>query len=153
MPKGGFYQLNRDYLPPDFAVAIQTKFGEEFIVLEAYSGQGNILKQMISTFKFILPKIAQTEIINSYLKNLRGQAEKVQLADGTICSFINGATFGVEGERLNYGCDASDTMVIYGDLIEGVVWKAKVAYLKFDDIKKEWATLSTKIEDVAKIWK
>lgn len=51
----------------------------------------------------------------------------VELGDGTVCSFITGATAGFEGKRLNYGCTGrtgSESIWILGDLQPGKVWYA-----------------------------
>lgn len=100
-------------------------------------------------------KIIKTEILVSEFKDLRGQAERVQLSDGTICSFVNGATFGVNNERVNYDCGrgAESARVIYGDLIVGEVWKANIAVVKYDAVKEEWLTQSTEVIDVFRVWR
>lgn len=51
----------------------------------------------------------------------------VELADGTVCSFLTGATGGFEGKRLNYGCSGrtdSDSVMILSDLQPGKIWYA-----------------------------
>ena len=53
-----------------------------------------------------------------------------ELADGTNCSFIGGATAAFEGERVNYSC--SDGWVILGELHEGQVWTARKVRLSSD---------------------
>jgi hypothetical protein len=50
-------------------------------------------------------------------------AWQVRLSDGTVCGFMTGATAGVEGERLNYGC--TDQSWLAGDLVPGDVWTAR----------------------------
>ena len=47
----------------------------------------------------------------------------VELADGTKCVFMTGATTVFEGERVNYSC--SDGWYILGDLQDGQVWTAR----------------------------
>jgi eukaryotic-like serine/threonine-protein kinase len=47
----------------------------------------------------------------------------VELADGTKCVFMTGATTVFEGERVNYSC--SDGGYILGELQEGQVWTAR----------------------------
>lgn len=49
----------------------------------------------------------------------------VQLEDGTVCTFITGATFAIEGARGNYSCVGGDW--ILGDLTLGTVWTAQKA--------------------------
>jgi hypothetical protein len=44
----------------------------------------------------------------------------LELADGTVCNFFTGATAGIGGERINYGC--SDGWVIVGQPTTGAVW-------------------------------
>lgn len=44
----------------------------------------------------------------------------LQLADGTVCNFFTGATAGIGGERINYGC--SDGWDIVGEPTTGTVW-------------------------------
>ena len=46
----------------------------------------------------------------------------VELADGSDCNFMTGATAGIDGERINYGC--SDGEDILGDLMPGTPWQA-----------------------------
>lgn len=70
----------------------------------------------------------------------------LQLADGTFCNFFTGATGGVNGERINYGC--SDGWVIVGNPQTGTVWTAQEVFL---------APMSTTVEksakvELAKVW-
>lgn len=51
----------------------------------------------------------------------------LQLADGTICNFFTGATGGVNGERINYGCN--DGWDIVGLPTTGTVWTVKEVQL------------------------
>jgi hypothetical protein len=51
----------------------------------------------------------------------------LQLGDGTTCGFLTGATFGVHGERANYGC--SDQQYIIGLPQTGRVWYAVKVHL------------------------
>jgi hypothetical protein len=44
------------------------------------------------------------------------------LTDGSDCNFMTGATGGIGGERINYGC--SDGMDVLGDLVPGTIWQA-----------------------------
>jgi len=53
-----------------------------------------------------------------------------ELADGTKCIFMGGATASFEGERVNYSC--SDGWVILGELQEGQVWTARKVRLSSD---------------------
>ena len=53
-----------------------------------------------------------------------------ELADGTNCIFIGGATAAFEGKRVNYSC--SDGWVILGELQEGQVWTARKVRLSLD---------------------
>ncbi|MFH1487038.1 MAG: hypothetical protein ABIH46_13280 [Chloroflexota bacterium] len=75
----------------------------------------------------------------------------VELGDGTICSFMTGATAGVEGKRLNYGCSGktdTDTVWILGDLQPGKIWYAeKVVLTKGSDgpIVKKSETVPVRI--------
>ena len=46
----------------------------------------------------------------------------IELADGVTCGFLTGATTGVGGERVNYGC--TDGWSILGDPKPGDVWTA-----------------------------
>jgi hypothetical protein len=46
----------------------------------------------------------------------------LELADGTTCTFVEGATTAFEGKRVNYDC--SDGWSILGELQEGQVWTA-----------------------------
>jgi len=113
---------------------------------------------ILSAFKFIDLQTAvdKTEILASTAKDLEGQAEKVQLADGTTCVFMGGAT-GVnsKNERMNYQCGDSKnlSMVIYGDLTEGDVWKANISNIERDAAEKIWNVLSVKTVDIAKVWR
>jgi hypothetical protein len=116
-----------------------------------------IFNQMVSTFKFVEPQavVTKTEILARAGKVLEGQAEKVQLADKTTCFFMGGATgANAENERMNYNCgNAKLSLVIYGDLTEGNVWKANVSNVEYDAAKKVWNVISTKTVDIAKIWR
>ena len=53
-----------------------------------------------------------------------------ELADGTKCSFVGGATTAFEGKRVNYSC--SDGWVILGELQEGQAWTARKVRLSAD---------------------
>jgi len=53
-----------------------------------------------------------------------------ELADGTNCIFVGGATGAFEGKRVNYSC--SDGWVILGELQEGQVWTARKVRLSSD---------------------
>jgi hypothetical protein len=53
-----------------------------------------------------------------------------ELADGTTCTFVGGATAAFEGKRVNYSC--SDGWVILGELQEGQVWTARKVHLSPD---------------------
>ena len=53
-----------------------------------------------------------------------------ELADGTNCSFVGGATAAFEGKRVNYSC--SDGWYILGELQEGQVWTAQKVRLSSD---------------------
>jgi len=53
-----------------------------------------------------------------------------ELADGTNCIFMGGATAAFEGKRINYSC--SDGWVILGELQEGQVWTARKVRLSSD---------------------
>ena len=46
----------------------------------------------------------------------------LEIADGVVCSYMTGATTGVDGERANYGCP--DGWFILGDPKPGPVWTA-----------------------------
>ena len=54
----------------------------------------------------------------------------IELADGTTCSFVGGATAAFGGERINYSC--SDGWSILGELQEGQVWTARKVRLSSD---------------------
>ncbi len=116
-----------------------------------------IFNQMVSTFKFVDSQavVTKTEILARTAQNLEGQAEKVQLADRTMCFFMGGATgVNAENERMNYNCgNAKLSMVIYGDLTEGDVWKANVSSIERDAAGKAWNVLSVKAVDIAKVWR
>jgi hypothetical protein len=62
------------------------------------------------------------------------QAWLVELADGTVCGFATGATAVVNGQRINYLCQTSQTTgpvpVLLGDLHPGTVWTAQKATLQ-----------------------
>ena len=47
----------------------------------------------------------------------------LELADGTRCTFLQGATAGIEGKRINYSC--TDGSYIVGDPETGAVWTAQ----------------------------
>ena len=53
-----------------------------------------------------------------------------ELADGTNCIFMGGATAAFEGKRVNYGC--SDGWSILGELQEGQIWTARKVRLSSD---------------------
>jgi len=53
-----------------------------------------------------------------------------ELADGTNCIFMGGATATFEGKRVNYSC--SDGWSILGELQEGQVWTARKVRLSSD---------------------
>lgn len=53
-----------------------------------------------------------------------------ELADGTNCIFMGGATATFEGKRVNYSC--SDGWFILGELQEGQVWTARKVRLSSD---------------------
>jgi hypothetical protein len=53
-----------------------------------------------------------------------------ELADGTNCSFLGGATAAFEGKRVNYSC--SDGWYILGELQEGQVWTARKVRVSSD---------------------
>ena len=116
-----------------------------------------IFDQMLSTFKLIEPQAVaiKTEILARTAKDLEGQAEKIQLADGTMCVFAGGATgVNIKNERMNYNCsDGKLSMVIYGDLTEGDVWKANVSNIERDAAGKEWNVSSVETVDIAKVWR
>ncbi|MFA5742814.1 MAG: hypothetical protein WCX77_02480 [Candidatus Paceibacterota bacterium] len=117
-----------------------------------------IFSQMIPTFKFVDSQavVTKTEILARTAQKLEGQVEKLQLADGTTCVFMGGATGGnAKNERLNYQCGDSKnlSMAIYGDLTEGDVWKANVSNIEYDAAKKVWNVVSIKSVDIAKIWR
>ena len=116
-----------------------------------------IFGQMLTTFKFIEPPagVTKTEILPRTAKDLEGQAEKVQLADGMVCFFMGGATgVNAKNERMNYNCgNVKLSIVIYGDLMEGDVWKANVSDVEYDAAKKIWKIFSVKTVDIAKIWR
>ena len=52
------------------------------------------------------------------------------LADGTSCTFLGGATVVFEGKRVNYSC--SDGWYILGELQDGRVWTARKVRLSSD---------------------
>jgi len=118
----------------------------------------DLFSKMLSTFKFVEKEavITKTEILARQATELMGQAEKVQLADGTMCFFIRGATFVINGERANYDCSNNEELDtgrwIYGDLITDDIWKANVAIVKLD-ATKGWIMQSTKLVDIAKVWR
>jgi len=67
----------------------------------------------------------------------------LQLADGTVCNFFTGATAGINGERINYGC--SDGWVIVGDVHPDGVWTAREVFLAPQSITpQESATVQIK---------
>jgi hypothetical protein len=39
----------------------------------------------------------------------------IELTDGAICGFLDGATAAVGSERLNYGCGANSSLGLWGD--------------------------------------
>lgn len=51
-----------------------------------------------------------------------GHAWILQLGDGSTCGYNTGATFGIQGQRANYGCSDKDWIV--GDPSNGRVWFA-----------------------------
>ena len=53
-----------------------------------------------------------------------------ELADGTNCIFVGGATASFDGQRINYSC--SDGWSILGDIQEGQVWTARKVRLSSD---------------------
>jgi len=53
-----------------------------------------------------------------------------ELADGTDCIFMDGATAVIEGQRVNYSC--SDGWAILGELQQGQVWTARKVRLSAD---------------------
>jgi hypothetical protein len=53
-----------------------------------------------------------------------------ELADGTNCTFLGGATAAFEGKRINYSC--SDGWYILGELQDGLVWTARKVRLSSD---------------------
>jgi hypothetical protein len=53
-----------------------------------------------------------------------------ELADGTNCIFMGGATATFEGKRVNYSC--SDGWFILGELQEDQVWTARKVHLSSD---------------------
>ena len=53
-----------------------------------------------------------------------------ELADGTKCIFVGGATGVFEGKRINYSC--SDGWSVLGELQEGQVWTAQKVRLALD---------------------
>ena len=57
------------------------------------------------------------------------QAWILQLGDGTTCGFLTGATFGIKGQRANYGCANSRRDYVVGTPARGRVWYAVVAVL------------------------
>lgn len=57
------------------------------------------------------------------------QAWILQLGDGTTCTFLTGATFGIKGQRANYGCSDSIRDYVVGMPIQGRVWYAVRAIL------------------------
>ena len=57
------------------------------------------------------------------------QAWILQLGDGTTCGFLTGATFGIKGQRANYGCSDSQRDYVVGTPSQGRVWYAVKAIL------------------------
>jgi hypothetical protein len=55
------------------------------------------------------------------------QAWILLLGDGSTCTFITGATFGIQGQRANYGCSDKDWII--GDPQPGRIWYAVKAHL------------------------
>lgn len=54
----------------------------------------------------------------------------LELADGTRCGFLTGATAGFEGKRLNYGC--TDGSYLLGDPEVGDLWIAEQIFVSAD---------------------
>lgn len=78
----------------------------------------------------------------------------VELADGTACEFATGATGGAEGERFNYLCpspDASQYVVILGELQPGTVWMAHRAVLAGGP--PEPTVLESGLVPVRRVWR
>lgn len=75
---------------------------------------------------------------------------KIELADGTTCGFMTGATTGYDDKRLNWGCDDADSSGIFGDLREGTVWTGErtVGEMTDDGFKPT----RTQIVPLSKVW-
>jgi hypothetical protein len=71
----------------------------------------------------------------------------IELADGTKCSYLGGATKDFEGRRVNYSC--SDGWYILGDAQQARVWKAQKIL-----IAEDFSTISESIQVSLRIvWK
>jgi hypothetical protein len=60
---------------------------------------------------------------------LGSQAWILQLGNGTTCGFLTGGTFGIKGQRANYGCSNSRRDYVVGTPTRGRVWYAVIAVL------------------------
>lgn len=69
----------------------------------------------------------------------------IELADGSSCSPINGASGSIGGSRINYEC--SDGSVIVGDLNVGTIWKANKVVLS-----ENKTVLSSKSISIKTVW-
>jgi hypothetical protein len=74
----------------------------------------------------------------------------VQLADGSYCGFMTGATFVLGDDRGNYGCTDGEWYIM-GDLQPGTVWKAKMATITMGDNGAELK--DSKTADISTVWR
>jgi len=90
MVAGGSYQifqLNRDYLAPDFAAAIQIRNDTNYIVFESFGDKTGTLSSMLPTFKFIEKQSNPSGAIEP--KKLLGQFSSSAMFGGKKYDFSN----------------------------------------------------------------
>lgn len=80
------------------------------------------------------------------------QAWILQLGDGTICGFLTGATFGIKGQRANYGCSDSQRDYVVGTPSQGRVWYAVKAILSNTPSPKGPMAERIYAVSIARVW-
>lgn len=77
----------------------------------------------------------------------------IELASGRVCSFAQGASGVIDGERINYYCESSDggsNNVIIGDLKRGKLWNGTKAVL--DENASRPTALQKSIVPLKTVW-
>lgn len=79
----------------------------------------------------------------------KGWGWLIELEDGSVCEFVTGATGVINGKRLNYSCNISDTWIL-GGLEIGTAWKAEKVIIEF--VEGERVVKSSELVSIRKVW-